>query len=339
MKRNNKWKLTVGVLLMTAICSFMGCGKEENSQAEELAVGINEETSDHSEKVTVESENKELTDASDFESAADSAEPDDESMADSAETDEKIQGNGEEFSLEGVTVSIFGDSISTYENWIPYGYNNFYPMSGDVKDINDTWWIRMFDETGMKLCANASSSGCTCAGDSTDVENPQVGCSDFRITDLSDKNGVYPDIIVIFMGTNDLLADIPLGENDGTAAVEEGMIDNFADAYSLILDKLENYYPCSEIYCCTLLQVGDYGTDTPYVPFTNGQGFTAKEYSGKIREIAENKGYPVIDLYNCGIETGNLHQMTSDGVHPNAEGMKYIAEAVGSTIGDVRSQQ
>ncbi len=334
MKYNSKWELTVGTLLAAIICLCMGCGKEGNSEVGKLTAESNETTSDHSEKVSAESENKELTGVSDYEDAADSA-----GLADNAETGEEMQNNSEEFRLEGVTVSIFGDSISTYENWIPYGYNNFYPMSGDVKDINDTWWIRMFDETGMKLCANASSSGCTCAGDSTDVQNPQVGCSDFRITDLSDKNGAYPDIIVIFMGTNDLLENIPLGENDGTVAVEEGMIDNFADAYSLILDKLENYYPCSEIYCCTLLQVGDFGTDTPYVPFTNGQGFTAKEYSGKIRSIAENKGYPVIDLYNCGIETGNLHQMTSDGVHPNAEGMKYIAEAVGGTISDVRSKQ
>lgn len=252
---------------------------------------------------------------------------------------EETESRDEEFSLEGTTLSILGDSISTYENWIPYGYNNFYPASGDVKDINDTWWIRMFDDTGMKLCANASSSGSTCAGDSTDAENPQVGCGDFRITDLSDKNGDYPDIIVVFMGTNDLLMGIPLGDNDGTVTVEEGMIDNFTDAYSLMLDKLETYYPCSEIYCCTLLQVGDYGTDTPYVAFTNGQGLTSKDYSRQISIIAENKEYPVIDLYQCGIEIDNLQNMTSDGVHPNAEGMKYIAEAVTSTIIDVRSRQ
>lgn len=252
---------------------------------------------------------------------------------------EEAETREEEFSLEGTTLSILGDSISTYENWIPYGYNNFYPASGDVKDINDTWWIRMFDETGMKLCGNASSSGSTCAGDSTDAENPQVGCSDFRITDLSDKNGAYPDIIVVFMGTNDLLTGIPLGDNDGTVTVEEGMIENFADAYSLMLDKLETYYPCSEIYCCTLLQVGDYGMETPYVAYTNGLGLTSGDYSEKIEMIAGNKGYPVIDLYHCGIEIDNLQNMTSDGVHPNAEGMKCIAEAVTSTIIDVRSSQ
>ena len=306
-------------LLAAVLCVCAGCGKEEKTQPVEPQ-GKQEETGQAADGLPVETE-----------SPMEIGQTESKEAGDTAETN-----MDEELSLEGVTVSIYGDSISTFEGWIPYGYNNFYPGSGDVEDINDTWWIRVFDETGMKLCANASSAGCTCAGDSTDAEKPQVGCSDFRITDLSDKNGAYPDIIVVFMGTNDLLTDIPLGENDGTAVVEEGIIDNFADAYSLMLDKLETYYPCSEIYCCTLLQVGDYGTETPYVAFTNGQGLTAEDYSAQIRLIAENKGYPVIDLYHCGIEIGNLQNMTSDGVHPNAEGMKYIAEAVTSTITDVR---
>lgn len=307
-------KVVVSWLILICIC--VGCGKGANDK-------------------TVEEQPLAETKAYELETLQTA----EEETTEGKTTVEETESGDEAFSLEGTTLSILGDSISTYENWIPYGYNNFYPASGDVKDINDTWWIRMFDDTGMKLCANASSSGSTCAGDSTDAENPQVGCGDFRITDLSDKNGAYPDIIVVFMGTNDLLVSIPLGDNDGTVIVEEGMIDNFADAYSLMLDKLETYYPCSEIYCCTLLQVGDYGTETPYVAFTNGLGLTAEDYSGKIEMIAENKGYPVIDLYHCGIEIDNLQNMTSDGVHPNAEGMKYIAEAVTSTIIDVRSRQ
>lgn len=314
MEYYKRKRLTAGVLALAMLCICAGCGKEEDIRLAEEAETREEET----------------------ESAVAAAE---EEITEEKVTAEETENPDEAFSLEGTTLSILGDSISTYENWIPYGYNNFYPASGDVKDINDTWWIRMFDDTGMKLCANASSSGSTCAGDSTDAENPQVGCGDFRITDLSDKNGAYPDIIVVFMGTNDLLVSIPLGDNDGTVTVEEGIIDNFADAYSLMLDKLETYYPCSEIYCCTLLQVGDYGTETPYVAFTNGLGLTAEDYSKKIEMIAENKGYPVIDLYHCGIEIDNLQNMTSDGVHPNAEGMKYIAEAVTSTIIDVRSRQ
>lgn len=315
--------------MIVVICTCMGCGKEADNGYVGQAAEENEGTADAVEKTETQIQEESdiaLTEESDVHNSANGA------------ANGTAQDGGEESSLEGITVSILGDSISTFENWIPYGYNNFYPMSGEVTDINDTWWIRMFDETGMKLCANASSSGSTCAGDSTDTEDPQVGCSDFRITDLSDKNGVYPDIIVVFMGTNDLLMSVPLGENDGTTVVEEGVIDNFSDAYTLMLDKLETYYPCSDIYCCTLMQAGDYGTETPYVPFTNGEGLTAEDYAGQIMVIAENKGFPVIDLYHCGIEIDNLQEMTSDGVHPTPEGMKYIAEAVIDTITRVHSQ-
>lgn len=321
MKHYRRWKLAAGVVMAGVICTCTGCAAEENSRSAESLTGENEETTENENTANV------LTETAN----------NDEVVVDDG-TDEMIQSDNEEAGLEGLTVSIYGDSISTFEGWVPYGYNIFYPLSGEVTDINDTWWIRVFDDTGMKLCANASSSGSTCIGDSTALEDPQVGCGDFRITDLSDKNGAYPDIIVVFMGTNDLLMDAPMGGNDGTVVVEEGFIDNFSDAYSLMLDKLETNYPGSEIYCCTLLQVGDYGTKTPYVLYTNGQGYTAEDYSRQIQTIAENKGFPVIDLFNCGIEVDNLQEMTSDGVHPTPEGMKYIAEAVSSTIAAVRSR-
>lgn len=237
-----------------------------------------------------------------------------------------------------ISISIMGDSISTFKGFIPDGYYDFFPDNGAVQDVNETWWKPLVEELGLRQYANASSSGSTCTGDSTSQDNPQYGCSDFRINALMGANGRIPDIIIVYMGTNDLLESVPLGENDGTAVVEEGVIDNFSDAYTLMLDKLENYYSCSDIYCCTLLQVGDYGTETPYVPFTNGQGLTAEDYTKQIRMIAENKGFPVIDLYHCGIEIDNLQEMTSDGVHPTPEGMKYIADAVSGTIMSVRSR-
>ncbi len=314
MRDYKSWKLAAGLLTLLSFCG--GCGREADSLPTEQQAGQMEE---QDMSVTQEESRAQERDG-EVETAGEE------------EADVSADSVDGTFALEGVTLSILGDSISTFENWIPYGYNNFYPMSGEVTDINDTWWIRVFDDTGMKLCANASSAGSTCTGDSTDAENPQAGCSDFRITDLSDSNGVYPDMIVVFMGTNDLLSNVPLGENDGSTAVEEGLIDNFADAYSLILDKLETYYPGSRIYCCTLLQVGDYGTDTPYIPFTNGQGLTAEDYTNQIWTIAENKGVSVVDLYHCGIEIDNLQQTTSDGVHPNPEGMRYIAEAVEAAI-------
>lgn len=228
---------------------------------------------------------------------------------------------------EGAAVSIMGDSISTFQGYIPAGYYDFFPENGLVSDVNDTWWKRVLDEEGWTLCVNGSSSGATCVGDSTSMDNPQCSCNEFRTGGLSGSDGTAPDIIIVYMGTNDFLQSIPLGDNDGTRAVAEGQVAMFGDAYTLMLDKLRVKYPASRIYCCTITQVGGYGTDTPYVEMVNGVGLTTADYSARIAQIAGNKNLPVIDLQGCGIAVENLHNTTADGVHPTPEGMQYIAEA------------
>lgn len=230
------------------------------------------------------------------------------------------------------TLSIMGDSISTFQGYIPEGYYDFFPENGLVSDVDDTWWKRVLDEKGWTLCVNASSSGATCAGDSTGTDTPQCGCNEYRTGGLGGPDGTMPDVIIVYMGTNDFLQGIPLGDNDGTRPVPEGEVSLFGDAYTLMLDKLQAKYPSSRIYCCTIAQIGTYGTDTPFVEMVNGEGLTTADYSARIAQIAGNKNLPVIDLYTCGIAVENLHNTTADGVHPTPEGMEYIAKAVGKVL-------
>lgn len=230
--------------------------------------------------------------------------------------------------LAGTTFSVLGDSISTYQGYNPVGYYAFFPENGEVAEVEDTWWQRVADDLELTLYANGSSSGATVAGDSTGAEDPQCGCNELRTNDLSGPEGACPDRIVIFLGTNDMLKAIPIGENDGTGLVDEGEVTTFSDAYTLMLDKVQANYPLAEIYCCTLLPVGDYGTETPYVEFVNGVQLTSADYGRAIVKIAGNRGLTVIDLSDCGVTIENLHEMTSDGVHPTVEGMRCIAEAV-----------
>ncbi len=229
-----------------------------------------------------------------------------------------------------ISFSIFGDSISTFKGYIPDGYYDFFPDNGAVSEVSETWWNPLVEELGLKLYANASSSGSTCTGDSASQDNPQYGCSDLRIDDLTDAAGRSPDIIIVYMGTNDLLQSIPLGDNDGKREVSEGDIQNFSDAYTLILDKLQQRYPDSLIYCCTITRIGAWGTDGLFVEFVNGagEGLTAADYNECIKQIAANKKVPVIDLYDCGITIDNLQDTTTDGVHPTPLGMGYIKAAV-----------
>lgn len=234
----------------------------------------------------------------------------------------------EPMQLEGVTLSILGDSLSTYEGWIPEGCTVFFPRFGELTDVSETWWMQLLDDTGMELCSNNSSAGSTCVGDSLMTGEVKYGCGGDRISLLTGSQGKMPEVIIIFMGTNDLLSGVPMGDNDGMQLVEEGEINNFSDAYTLILDKIASEYPAAQIYCCGLHQVGDWGTDQPFELVTNHLGLTAQDYSRQIQTIAANKGFVYIDLYHCGIEIDNLVQTTSDGVHYTPLGMSYVKEAV-----------
>lgn len=69
-----------------------------------------------------------------------------------------------------------------------------------------------------------------------------------------------------------------------------------------------------------------------YEPFVNEQGMTIDSYSRQIETIAAAKGYPLIDLENCGMTMENMIQYVSDGVHLNPEGMKLIRDAVEAVI-------
>lgn len=258
---------------------------------------------------------------------------DKEKMQDTEEesVEETVQQTEEESVKETIqqkSLSIMGDSISTFDEWIPEGYYDFYPMGEEVTQVNQTWWKMVLDDRKMELCANASSAGSTCIGDSTGMDNPQHGCSDFRIADLMGNGGVYPDIIIVYMGTNDFLNMVPLGSNDGTQYVEEGEIDNFSDAYSLMLDKLAAYYPSADIFCCNLPPIGDWGTERLFDIMVNGLGLTSEDYGRQIETIAAAKGCPVIDLQNCGMTIDNMEQYVLDGVHFNSDGMKLIRDAV-----------
>lgn len=322
-------KRRLNVLVCICVCTVLlcaglsGCG---SARADESAKEDNGVKMDHN------------AGTGDTEETDDGVEADDGlQLSDSAGADDgATQGEGgsaptpadESVPLEGLGISILGDSISTYDGWIPEGFVVFYPFGGELTDVSQTWWKALIDDTGMELCANNSSSGSTCSGDSLSIEDPMFGCSDGRLSFLVGSQGRLPDIIVIYMGTNDLLNGVPIGDNDGTKLVEEGNVENFSDAYCLMLDKLESYYPTAQIFCCTLTPIGDWGEDVLFVTFQNHLGLTAEDYSNQIRVIADSKGAPVIDLYHCGITNDNLGEMTTDGTHLTRSGMECVKKAV-----------
>lgn len=221
----------------------------------------------------------------------------------------------------GKSVSILGDSISTYEGYIPDGNAVYYTGSrAGVSDVRQTWWKRAIDALGYKLNTNNSWSG-----------DRVTGRGITRATQLDD--GTNPDIIIVYLGINDFNGNIALGSYNGRGAVPSAT-NTFREAYANMLKAMLKKYTTSKVYACTLV-TDQYTTDEVEAPEVNGAGVYLSEYNDAIREIAKAFCVEVIDLESCGITIyngkqymGDYNESTSYFLHPNAEGHRLIAETV-----------
>ena len=231
-------------------------------------------------------------------------------------------------SLTGKRVSILGDSISTFWGYIPEGYTCYYPRANnDITDVNDTWWMKVINRTGMQLLVNGSWSGSAVCGDSR-AENSSAGCSNRRLVELMGADGAVPDVILVYLGANDFFHPMNLGTFSGQAMHRtDHYILDFTEAYELMLQKLQGLYPGSRIYCMTLIEAnsGDH-------PRVNANGNTVADYNRRIREIAAAHGIQVIDVHDCGIPVYELNRYTGDGTHPNREGAEKMAVYVTNAL-------
>ena len=239
--------------------------------------------------------------------------------------------------LFGKTFSILGDSISTFQGYLRSdepGYDGatyayWYPQAY-LNNVNETWWKKMGELTGMTLLQNCAWSGSQVCGNSQSTTTAQAGCSTRRITDLS-KNGVAPDIIIILIGVNDLRNSRALGDWTGNDEIvaDSSDVNTFSSAYSLMVSKIMTTYPNSEVFCCTILDTGHTGWDThdnAKYPCMNDRGNTTKEWNDTIRMVSESLGAKVLDMHECGIDFFNLDLYTGDRLHPNSNGATLMAK-------------
>lgn len=208
---------------------------------------------------------------------------------------------------KGASFSILGDSISTLSGYLPEDYPSFYGwhnLQAGILWPQQTWWGQVIDHFGGTLLVNNSWSGSFVSRDPA-CEIESYGCSDARTGGLG-VQGVDPEEILVFLGSNDKGGGVRLHSEDTTD------LSVAANAYNCMLDKLQRNYPQARIWCFTLLKV------------TGSECFTRLEaFSDMIRQAARAHGCPVVDL--CAWpETCD----TVDGLHPNEKGMQTIAQAV-----------
>jgi len=244
--------------------------------------------------------------------------------------------------FKGLKLGIIGDSISTYNGWLPSSisgydgskYVTYYP-SGDVNAVSKTWWYKAAEMLGLNPSTdinNCAWSGCQLSGDSTSTSSASVGCSTRRVTDLAAR-GFTPDIILVFISCNDWRNNVAVGTWAVTDAVPaEGTITTMRAAYALLLNKIHTTYPSARVFCCTNLDDPRRDATQGY-PSNNGNGVTTSQWNDNIKEIAEAFGCDVINMHNCGLTYQNMASFATDGgTHPNAAGMAMMARKVASEL-------
>lgn len=226
----------------------------------------------------------------------------------------------------GKRLSILGDSISTFDGYIPQENETWYPNQS-VTAVDETWWNRTLNELGMTLDTNNSWSG-SCVGY---VRNGKPSAhSDSRIDNLGE-----PDVIIVWTGINDFVyAGTALGTYDGnTQLPEDADSMDFCSGYAVMLNKILTAYPDAQVWVCTLpaTDFSAIGTDSTF-PKKNNNGNTVLDYNKAIRSIADAFSVNVIELDMCGITWQNLTSFTDDKLHPNVSGHLKISNKVVQTL-------
>ena len=237
------------------------------------------------------------------------------------------------YGLKHKKVSFIGDSITTFQGWVPEGYAYYYPRY-DIQDVEQTWWKQLINITGMELVKNCAWSGSSLTGNAASTESAAAGCSTKRINDLADGTTV-PDIIIILLTINDFATGKLIGDWDGRLLPEDTTsVTTISEGYALMLSKILKTYPLAEVFCCTVLEAPNQNgyDDTPGVFPTdfknaNSDAFTTvHQYNDCIRRIASTFGVKVIEMHQCGIHYFNGSHYLADGLHPNAKGARLMTK-------------
>lgn len=201
------------------------------------------------------------------------------------------------------TVSILGDSYSTYEGFLTPRTNAVWYQAKnaakktDVGSVTQTWWHQLIKQKGWRLCVNNSYSGATICH--TGYEGNDY--SDRSFLTRMDNLGC-PDIIFIFGATNDSWAGVPIGDYkyDNITAAD---LYQFRPAMARMLEWMQQRYVGTEIY------------------FLLNDGLR-DAINESVREICRHYDIRCIELRDIDKRSG----------HPSAKGMQQIAEQVAAVV-------
>ena len=204
--------------------------------------------------------------------------------------------------LRDCTVTILGDSYSTFEGCIPEGNYVFYPFEGidDVTCPEDTWWYQLVHRRNMRMLINDSSSGTTV---STSVRE-QHRLEDAFVMRMKHSlsadgiGGEKPDCIILFGGTNDDWLEVPAGKLQYEGWTDEDL-RQIMPAYCYMLSEVVRNNPQAAIFAVI-------NTDMK---------------ASTIRSMQEACAH-------YGVNCVTLHDISKQCGHPDRLGMRQIADQI-----------
>lgn len=208
-------------------------------------------------------------------------------------------------------VSIMGDSISTYEGYVPEGYAVYYDSwtrtRNGLTSVYDTWWAKVNQALKAYLCVDNAFSGSRVTGDAF----PAASCE--QRTGALHTAAAVPDIILVYIGFNDFGDGVPI-RAPGLKGLFRKDPNSFEAAYTKMLKQIKRAYPYAKIVCGTLMRSTVAGYDTWTFP-ERFCGVPYEDYSHAIRRACKREKCYLADLSALG-----LRYETLDGTHPTKNG-------------------
>ena len=275
--------------------------------------------------------------------------------------------------LAGKTISVMGDSISTYTGWsdvypitdpsCTYRYGEAYygPVGGDFHNtellVTDTWWHQAATELGAEILMSN-------AGNSTGVfyaNYPANADWDQYLKEMLawksrpyylGRDGKSPDIIALYIGSNEAgrcavsdmgsIDDVDLSaliQKNADGTFTYAVPTNVAEAYCILLHKVQTAYPNAEIYCFAVVPNAG-SNETQQEKAVNKRIPQAIAFNNMVKGVAAHFGAAVVDLFEAfdlkeTLTTEEFRKFNSyfnNDPHPNAKGFDVITDCFVSTV-------
>lgn len=234
--------------------------------------------------------------------------------------------------LEDKTISIQGDSISTFAGTITDGNATYYSASHKfVNSIDATWWGLLINECRMRLIRNDAWSGSRISGTGDNAMCSVARCSNIKHIDSTVDTYQYgaPEIIVVMAGTNDVAGNVEMGTADGA-------VTTYMGAFKTMLANLKSQCRNAKIVVFQLYRGN-------VLDYANSGGKHQYEYQEAMANLCRRYGvyyigpehfdlsFPNLQYYTCDNSLSDYGSPTytgADYLHPNMQGMERVYAGV-----------